>query len=633
MRSTINAIGGHLDFSGPRHERDKVGLALDEYRHLTFIFCDLVDSTGMSQHLDQEDWRALLIAFQDCTAEVIRRHGGRIHEQQGDGFIAYFGYPASYDDTARRAVHSGLDIAQRCQELFTQQNASLQRAGHGPVQVRIGVHTGPVVIGEMDGKDTATGFTITYSERLHGVAPLNGVVISRETLHLLKNAFDVEAMPGQKLKGIAEPQTVYLVQGEATATASRLTQFAGREREMAMLRREWRAIEHGRPRAVLVTGEAGIGKSRLLSEFCTRVESAPATVLEWRCSPYFRNTAMYPVAEGLRAIVDTSSAAKDPLDAIEALTPDGLSPTQFVPAIASLLSLDSTPRFPQPAFTAEERRHTIQTAVLNWLAGEARRQPILLLIEDAKWIDPSSLAFLEQLTDQSDTGPILVLLAYRTEPAETWTCPFAARPIDLGRLPEAAARDIVRSLSGGAALAEKTVKKLVRRTDGVPLFIEESAVMLISSDAPEGSEDLPPKADKSASGVPARLMDLLAARLDRVGKARITAGLAATIGREFSFDLLNAVADADAEALRQDLDTLVNAGLVISQAGSERHEYSFKHALVKDAAYGNLVKSRRRSAHLRIAQALQEDKSIGVAALPELLAYHFMTGGNYAAAI
>ena len=596
-------------------------MSFDEYRFLTFLFCDLVDSTPTSQSLDAEDWRDLLHGFQACCAEVVDRYGGRIHDSPGDGLLAYFGYPATNDDSALNAVRAGMRLSHAGESCFDRENRILRRANLAPLRVRIGIHTGRVVMGKVDGKDTATGFALPFTERLHQCAAPNTVVLGHTTFELVKSRIRVASLGKKSLKGIDNPVTCYLALSEVEPRRQRLACCVGRRAEAAVLGDEWRQVLSGSTRSVLVTGEAGIGKSRLVEEFIGAREDRVRVQL-WQCSFSLRSNALHPVIGYARQLLDDRSAAEpvDHVTRLEGLLPETVERARVVPAIASLLSIPVGSRYSMRHGSATRRKSIIQDALVEWIACEARRQPLILLVEDVQWIDSSTTELLEQLVRRHAEGGLLVLMTCRTERSSSWSCPFPARLVELGRLDADACRELIASMPEGEILTDDEIGELVDRTDGVPLFIEESAVMAADRessavDAWSGREQTNP--------VPLPLMDLLVERLDRVGEARDTAGIASAIGREFSYPLLKTVSPLDESDLSRQLRALTEAGLIQNRTENNVGTLAFKHALVRDAAYGTLLTSRRRDYHRRIAEALQAEPVNGEPAHPGLLAYHY----------
>ena len=405
----------------------------------------------------------------------------------------------------------------------------------------------------------------------------------------------------------------------------RLARCVGRTAEAAVLDEEWRQALSGSTRSVLVSGEAGIGKSRLVEEFIAgRDDRVPVQL--WQCSFDLRSNALHPVIRYARQLLDDRSAAEpqDHLTRLEGVLPETVERARVVPAIASLLSIPVGSRYPMNYGSATRRKSIIQDALVEWVAGESLRQPLILLVEDVQWIDSSTTELLEQLVGRHAGGKLLVLMTCRTERSSSWSCPFPTRSVELGRLEAGACRELIASIPEGEALTGEEIGELVDRSDGVPLFIEESAVMAVDRRTGRGPHATDVWSGQEPSNpVPLPLMDLLVERLDRVGEARDTAGIASVIGREFSYPLLKSVSPLDESDLSGHLRALTETGLIQNRTENNVGTLAFKHALVRDAAYGALLKSRRRDYHRRIAEALQIEPVNGEPAHPGLLAYHY----------
>ncbi|MBI3303954.1 MAG: AAA family ATPase [Deltaproteobacteria bacterium] len=612
-----------------------------ERRQLTVMFCDLVGSTALSEQIDPEELREVVRAYQEACAAVIRRSDGYIAQYLGDGLLVYFGYPLAHEDDAQRAVRAGLGIVTEIQQLDTQLQQTVEVIRELPLQVRIGIHTGLVVIGEMGrgGKreDMALGDTPNIASRLQGIAQPNTVVISPATYRLTQGFFACRALGPYTLKGISSPLEVYQVLSESgaqsrfeVAVTTGLTPLVGREQEVRFLLERWEQAQEGMGQVVLLNGEAGIGKSRLVQVLKDRVASEAHARVEYRCSPYYQNSALYPVIDHLQRLLQSGREAspEEKLHKLEeVLEQAGLALPEVMPLFASLLSLqpDSStghaPRFPLPVLTPQRQRQKTLEALLAWLLKEAERWPVLLIGEDLHWADPSTLEFLSLLLDQSSTARILIVLAFRPHFSPPWATRSHITQLPLGRLGRKQVEVMVERVTGGKALPAEVLQQVVAKTDGVPLFVEELTKMVLESVGATGRSPLQPLA------IPATLHDSLMARLDRLATAQEVAQLGATLGRDFSYELLQAVSPFEETELQKSLATLVQAELLYQRGLPPRATYFFKHALIQDAAYQSLLKSTRQQYHKQIAQVLEERFPETRETRPELLAYHYTEAG------
>jgi len=622
-------IGGH----GAGHEASRV--KYDECRRLTFLYCDVVNSTAIAQRLDAEDWRAMLGDFQGICARIVEANGGAIHDNPGDGLLAYFGFPAHRENSAVDAVRAGLRIADGRGGHFDDIDRMLDLARLAPLGVRIGVHTGSVVLGRLNGRITATGIPLHFAERLQGQAAPNTVLVSEATRHLVAAGFELTDLGPRTLKGFDDPAPCFRAEREIARPASGGTPFVGRQAELDILRTAWRDVRTGPPSAVLIAGEAGIGKSRLIRQFNEGPLSDGATVLRWNGAEDTRHSSLHPIVQQLQQALPELAAgdAGQAVAALVSMLPASLDRARLIPILGWLLSVTVGPPFPPLEGTAKGLREVVQAALADWLVHESRRRPLLLVLEDVRWMDPSTLEVVTRVARATGAGPLLLLMSCRTETSETWSCPFATRVLSLGRLPADAARSMVRASPGAAHLSDALVRQLIERTDGIPLFIEESVTMAIDTAALGTVEENQVREGASPPIVPARLTDLLVERLDRVGDARETAGIAAAIGREFTHSLLRSISAVKGDALEEQLDVLLRSGLVHLVDTAAERSFSFKHALVRDAAYATLVKSRRRASHARIAKALATLRDAGGRVRPEQLAHHYTEAGLPADAI
>jgi len=626
------------------------GAALDaaERRQLTVLFCDLVGSTALSTILDPEDLRELVRAYQAICATVIARFEGHIAQYLGDGLLVYFGYPMAHEDDPQRAVRAGLGIVEAIERV----HLHFEQEQEGRVAVRVGIHTGLVVVGEVGSGGTreqlALGETPNVAARLQGLAEPNTVVISGATSRLVSGYFECQALGAQALKGMAQPLAVYQVLHESAArsrldvaTATGLTPLIGRDQDLEFLLRCWGEAHAGQGHVVLLCGEPGIGKSRLMRALEERVAQDPqAWLTVGLCSPYYQDTAFHPVIDLLERVVLQFGREEPPehkLRKLEGwLVQYGFILPEVVPLFASLLSVPLGDRYASLALSPERQKQRTMDALMRLLHTIAAQQPVLFLMEDLHWADPSTLELLERLVQQVPTARVLALLSFRPDfsPPPAWTVHPYVSPLTLSRLAHDASRQIVRWVTGGKAIPAEVLEQVVTKTEGVPLFVEELTKTVLESDLLREADGryeltgpLPPLA------IPATLQDSLMARLDRLALVKGVAQLGATLGREFSYELLQAVSTLDGATLREALERLVEAELLYQQGQPPQATYTFKHALIQDVAYQTLLRSTRQRYHQQIAHVLEARFPDLREAQPELLARHYTEAGLGAQAI
>jgi class 3 adenylate cyclase/predicted ATPase len=617
-----------------------------ERRQLTVLFCDLVDSTPLASQLDPEDLREVVRAYQDTCAKVIARYEGYIAQYLGDGLLVYFGYPLAHEDDAQRAVRAGLGIV----EALGQLNMRLEQERRVHLAVRLGIHTGLVVVGEVGSgtrqEQLALGETPNIAARLQGIAVPNTLVISAATFHLLGGFFACQPLGTSLLKGLAQPLAVYRVLYESMAR-SRLeaagstgwTPLVGREQEIGLLRERWAQVKDGVGQVVLLSGEAGIGKSRLVQVLTAQVASEPqAWLTPCQCSPYYQHTALYPMIDLLERVAlrfEREDSSQQKLRKLEGfLVQYGLRLAEAVPLFAALLSLPLPADYPPLPMSPEQQRQQTLRALLAILVRIAAQQPVLFVMEDLHWIDPSTLELLTLLIEQGPTARILVLLTFRPDFNPPWRGRTPLTQVTLPRLPRCQASAIMAQVAHGKVLPPEVVEQVVAKTDGVPLFVEELTKMVLESGLLQEWEEryeltgpLPPLA------IPATLHDSLMARLDRLAIVKALAQLGATLGREFSYELLQAVSLWDEDTFRRGLHQLVEAEFLYQQGLPPQATYVFKHALIQDAAYQSLLKRTRQQYHLRIAQVVEGQFAALAASQPEVVAHHYTEAERYAEAI
>jgi predicted ATPase/class 3 adenylate cyclase len=616
-----------------------------ERRQLTVMFCDLVDSTLLSSQLDPEELRDVLRAYQEASARVIARFEGYIAQYLGDGLLVYFGYPMAHEDDAQRAVRTGLGIV----EALGQLNTQLAESGV-QMAVRLGIHTGIVVVGDVGGgarqEQLALGETPNVAARLQGLAAPNTVVISAATRRLLGGFFDCKSLGTPPLRGLTQSLEVFEVQYERMARSRlgvagrvNLTPLVGREQEIELLRERWRQVKDGVGQVVLLSGEAGIGKSRLVELLKEQVAAEPqAWLTPCQCSPYHQHSAWYPMIDLFERVVlgfEPEESPQQKLRKLEGLLVQyGLPLAETVPLLAALFSLPLTPEYaPLPGSPEQQRQQTLH-AFLTMLLRIAAHQPVLFVMEDLHWVDATTLEFLNLVVDQGPTARILALLTFRPDFAPPWTGRSHLSHMTLHRLTRSETAEIAIRVAQGKALPPEIIDQVVVKTDGVPLFVEELTKMVLESGLLLEQEDhYALTAPLPALAIPATLHDSLMARLDRLATVKALAQLGATLGREFSYALLHAVSPWGEATLQQGLRQLVEAEFLYQRGLPPQATYVFKHALIQETAYQSLLRITRQQYHQRIAQILEVQFPETAATQPERLAHHYTEAGLLAEAI
>lgn len=609
-----------------------------ERRHLTVLCCDLIGAIALVGRRDPDAYREVLHTYYQVCAEVAQRFDGTIAPYLGDGVLVYFGYPVAHEDDAQRAVRAGLALLDALAAI-----PSHSCPPEEPVMVQLGVHTGLVVVDAVGmgarPEPLALGETPRIALRLPALAEPNTLVISTATHQLVAGYFRCKTLGVQTLQGLAQPLEVYRVLGLsgaqsrlAVAAQHGLTPLVGRTQDVTLLTERWMQVEEGLGQVVLLMGEAGIGKSRLAQGLKEHVANAGYVWLECQGSPYAQHTALYPLIELLTRHFlpnEPGTTAAQRVRHLEAfLAEQGLSPAETVPLLAPLLAL-SLPRIYAPAQGSPEqqRQQTLHTLV-RLMLHLAAESPLLLIMEDLHWVDPSTLEWLSLLVDQGPTTQILTLCTARPDFRPPWTGRAHCTQLTLARLLARQAADLARQVAHGTTLPAEVVAQIVAQTDGVPLFVEEVTRTVLESGLLQAYEahatrsgPLPPLA------IPATLHDALLARLDRLGAARGLAQLGATLGREFAYPLLRAVAPEDEATLQQGLQQLVAAEFLYQRGLPPQATYVFKHALIQEAAYQSLLKRTRQMYHRQIAQALVAQFPAAVATQPEMVAHHYTEAG------
>ncbi len=637
----VSASGTNLSAAPSREPAElPASSGVAERRQLTVMFCDLVGSTELSTKLDPEDLREINRAYQDACKAAIERYDGYVARYMGDGVLAYFGYPQAHEDDAERAIQAGLDVVEKIGGL----NPAGAQDKNVELGVRVGIATGPVVVGDLIGEGASqesavVGETPNLAARLQGFATKNTVVISAATQALAGERFKYEELGAQSLKDISEPvhprRVVAALAAESrfeAAHRTKLTPLVGREHETGLLLDRWAQAKEGDGQAVLLSGEAGIGKSRITEALRERTAADKPARLRYQCSPYHTNSALHPVIEQLEraARFEVDDLPEVKLDKLESLLARAALDVQAVaPLFAPLMSIPSGGRYPALEITPERQKEQTLEALVAQMEGLSRSRPVLFIFEDVHWADPTSLELLEIAIGRVQTIPTLIVLTYRPEFSPPWSGHTHVTSLTLNRFTRGLATAMVEGVTGGKALPDEVLDQIIEKTDGVPLFVEELTKTILESGLlTEESKQFVANGPLRKLAIPATLHDSLMARLDRLGAVKEVAQTASVIGREFDFDLLAFVSPISFESLRDGLVQLMDAGLVFRRGRSEEGCYIFKHALVQDAAYGSLLKSKRQDLHGRIAAALLKRFPETTAAQPELLAHHYTEAGK-----
>jgi class 3 adenylate cyclase/ribosomal protein L40E len=594
-----------------------------ERRHLTVLFCDLVGSTGIAAQLDPEEWRETVGGYQHAAAEAITGFGGHVAKYLGDGVMAFFGYPEAHDNDAERAARAGLAILDVIAKLNEQ-------TGQPKLSVRIGIDSGPVVVGAGAGKEADVfGDAPNIAARVQETAASGTVVVTERTHRLISGLFVVEAQSALALKGVERPVQLHRlmktsdVRGrlQAAAAARGLTPFVGREDELHSLMSRWERAQNGEGQMVLIMGEAGIGKSRLIHRFHEQIAGTPHTWIEAGAGAFFQNSPFYPVTEMLRQLLawrsDDSKPGEQLAQLETRLSLAGLKPGEAVPLIAPLLNLPLSADYPPSTLSPEQQRRRLLATLVEWVLWAARVQPTVIATEDLHWTDPSTLELIQLLVEQGATSQLLLLYTARPEFSAPWSLRAHHTQITLNRLNANNVRTMIGQIAVQKALSDETIATVVERTGGVPLFVEELTRAVIES----GDANL------ARREIPVTLHDSLMARLDRLGPAKEVIQVGAVIGSEFSYELLRAVYPIAEADLQRVLRNLADAELLYVRGIVPQATYQFKHALIRDAAYEALLKSRRKELHRQVAGALEERLPELVKSGAEIVAHHCTEAG------
>ena len=633
LLAAIAALSAEMPAAVTAPSRNAPAQAEAERRQLTVMFCDLVGSTALAARLDPEDLREVIAAYHRAVAEIVAGFDGFVAKYMGDGVLIYFGYPRAHEDDAERAVRAGLGIIGAVGRLDVK---SVK------LQARVGIATGLVVVGDLIGEGSAqeqsvVGETPNLAARLQTLAEPNAVVIAAGTRRLVGDLFDYRDLGAVEAKGIAGPVPAWQVLRPSAVESrfealrgSALTPLVGRDEEIDLLLRRWARAKAGDGQVVLVTGEPGLGKSRIAAALAERLRAEPHLRLRYFCSPYHQDSALFPFIDQLGRAAglahDDMPAAR--LEKLEALLARAGPLDEDVALIADLLSLPASERHPLPKLSSQRKKERTLEALIHQLAGLARHQPVVMVFEDAHWIDPTSRELLDLTVERVRSLPVLFIVTFRPEFQPPWTGQPQVTMLALNRLDQRDRTALVAQIAGGKSLPDEVIDQIVDRTDGVPLFVEELTKSVLESGLLREAGDryvlagaLPPFA------IPTTLHASLLARLDHLASVRVVAQIGAAIGREFSYSLLRTVSHVPEDELQTAVGRLVASELVFQRGTPPDAVYTFKHALVQGAAHGSLLRSTRQQVHAQIAEALEVHSRELMDTQPELFAQHYAEGG------
>jgi len=610
-----------------------------ERRQLTVMFCDLVGSTALARRVDPEDLQTSIRHFLDACSEAISRFNGYIAKYMGDGLLVYFGYPQAHEHDAERAVHAGLAVLELVsvlpREHYTDQEFE--------VAVRIGVATGPVIVGELIGQDVAKersvfGETPNLASRLQGLAAPNQLIVDSVTKRLIGGEFECTDRGTVPLKGFETPVKIWqVVSAKSSASrfesyrSGRLFQFIGRTHEAALVLGRWREAVEGEGQVVLLCGEAGIGKSRLVQHLRDQLAGGHYERIQAQCSPHHTNTVLYPVMMYLRqaaGLTDGDSASTQRQKLATLMADNGPDDRITVALLADLLSIQGSEQGQLANLSPDKRKDMTLEALVQYLRRLADRSPVLLIVEDAHWLDPSTLDLTTRIIDRIRQMRVLMLITFRPDFRPVWAEYSHVTFLTLSRLSRRQSAELIATMTGGKVLPQEVQEAVLAKTDGVPLYIEELTKNLLEIGLlTEGVDAFTLKAPLMDMAIPDSLQALLMERVDRLGPIKEIVQIGAAIGREFTYELLRATVEITDSQLHSALDRFVASGLILQEGERSFARYRFKHMLVQEAAYNTLPRKSRRLLHARIAQSLEEKFPERVRLEPELLAYHFEQAG------
>ncbi len=610
-----------------------------ERRQLSVLFCDMVGSSALSERIDPEELRDIMRGYRNTCNDVVERFGGHVAQYLGDGILVYFGYPQAHEDDARRATQAALEIASQ----VPLQAYPVHNGGDEHLSVRIGVHTGLVVIGEMgdgDKRTMALGETPNIAARVQGLSTPNSVVVSEATWRLIADDFDVEPLGRHQLKGFTHPMDLYRILGEHSleqrlrpGPSVHNEPLVGRDQETALVMERLDQARKGVGQVVLLGGEAGLGKTRMVQMVYERLEDEPCFIMECGGSPYYQNSFLHPIIDvvqrtlGLQRMDDPALRLARLEEAIATL---GLDISQTLPAMAELLAIPLPGYGPQAlGATPQQRKRRVLETVVTVLQTLAEQRLVVLVVEDLHWVDASTLELLGLLVERPGLTNIFALFTFRNEFAPPWKSHANLTLVTLNRLTRQQSGHLVRQLAKGKTLPMDVFAEIQRKADGVPYFIEELTHMVLASDMlEEKANHFELRRSLAELAIPSTLQDSLMSRLDALGEDKELAQLSATLGREFAHELLSAVADRDENSLQRGLNHLINAELFLQRGRAPNAYYSFRHALLREAAYQSLLRRTRQQYHRRIAGRLKEHFPQIIETNPELLAHHCAEAGE-----
>lgn len=610
-----------------------------ERRQLTVMFCDLVGSTALARRLDPEDVQEVIRRFLDACSRAVGQFNGYVAKYMGDGLLVYFGYPHAHEHDAERAIHAGLAIL----DLVKTSSRDDSSSQESEIAVRVGIATGKVIVGEIIGEEMAKersvfGETPNLAARLQGLAAPNQLVVDSATKRLVGNEFEFADAGSVSLKGFDTPIQVWRALGTKVSVSrfdsyrsGRLASFIGREHESALLLGRWREAAGGEGQAVLLCGEAGIGKSCLTVHLCEQLVGEDCQTVQLQCSPYHTNTAWYPVIHCLQQAValmpeDDTLTQRQKLDTFANRT--GIDNQTTVSLLAELLSIPGDAQHPLLTMSSDKRKDMTLEALVRQLHRLADRCPTLFIVEDAHWLDPTTMDLLTRIIDRIQRMRVLLLITFRPDFKPAWGDYGHVTFLTLNRLPRRQSAELLASMIGGRAVPPEVQQTILAKADGVPLYIEALTENLLEAGPlVERTNSVAADAPLDRLNIPDSLQALLMERIDRLGPAKEIIQIGSAIGREFSYELLQETVDVSESELKNALHALSASGLIVQEGEISAAKFFFKHALIQDAAYNTLPKKSRRVLHTRIAKALESQFAERIKTEPELLAYHYEQAG------